>query len=109
MTIQIGPMGLLGSEPLDNYMGYMAGLNPDGGEHTNWTRLSTHDHSGGQNGVPITTITIPDGSITTADLDPSVLAPYALVDGSKAFTGQVTVQANAVVNGTLTLSAASGA
>jgi hypothetical protein len=46
-------------------------------------------------------VSIPDGSITAADLDPSVLLPYALVDGSKPFTGQVTMQADAVVRDAL--------
>jgi hypothetical protein len=34
-------------------------------------------------------------------LDPSVLAPYALVDGSKPFTGQVTMQADAIIRDAL--------
>ena len=72
-----------------------------GGEyHLDMSRISSHDHSGGLLGAPVA-VTIPDGSITTADLDPSVLAPYALVDGSKPFTGQVTLQADAVVRDAL--------
>lgn len=72
-----------------------------GGEyHTDVSRLSSHDHSGGLLGAPVA-VTIPDGSITAADLDPSVLAPYALTDGSKPFTGEVTMQADAVVRDAL--------
>ena len=68
-----------------------------GGEyHTDIARLASHDHSGGLLGAPVA-VTIPDGSITAADLDPSVLAPYALTDGSKPFSGTVTMQADAVV------------
>ena len=44
---------------------------------------------------------IPDGSITTAKLDPAVLLPYALVDGSKPFTGAVTMNADQLIRDTL--------
>ena len=72
-----------------------------GGEyHTDMSRIASHDHSGGLLGAPVA-VTIPDGSITAADLDPSVLAPYALTDGSKPFTGQVTMQADAVIRDAL--------
>lgn len=100
MTVELGPMGLLATEPNDVIEDYVNGLQPDGGEWTNWTRLSAHDHSGGQMGSPVA-VTIPPGSITTEQLDPSVLGPYALTDGSKPFTGQVTMQADAIVRDAL--------
>ena len=51
-------------------------------------------------GNPVAVV-IPDGSITAADLDPAVLAPYARLDGSTPFTGAVVLQADAVVRDTL--------
>jgi hypothetical protein len=75
---------------------FFLGTQTGGGYWTDISRLSSHDHSGGLMGAPVA-VNIPDGSITAADLDPSVLAPYALTDGSKPFTGQVTMQADAVV------------
>jgi len=100
MTIKLGPMELLATEPLDGIEDYVNGLQPDGGEWTNWSRLSGHDHSGGLLGAPVTAV-IPPGSITAGQLDPSVLAPYALTDGSKPFTGPVTMQADAIIRDAL--------
>lgn len=94
--ITVGTMQLHTVEAADPMEPYFVG-----GEHTvDMTRISSHDHSGGLLGAPVA-VTIPDGSITTADLDPSVLAPYALTDGSKPFTGEVTVGADAVVRDAL--------
>ena len=94
--ITVGPMGLHQVEATDPMEPYFVG-----GEHSqDVARISSHDHSGGLLGAPVA-VTIPDGSITTADLDPSVLAPYALTDGSKPFTGQVTMQADAVIRDAL--------
>ena len=87
-------------EPPDPMEPFFTGTQADGGYWTDASRLSAHDHSGGLLGAPVA-VTIPDGSITAADLDPSVLAPYALTDGSKPFTGQVTMQADAVVRDAL--------
>jgi hypothetical protein len=100
VTIKLGTMELLATEPTDVIEDYVNGLQPDGGEWTNWTRLSGHDHSGGLLGAPVA-VNIPPGSITADQLDPSVLAPYALTDGSRPFTGQVTMQADAIIRDTL--------
>jgi hypothetical protein len=98
--ITTGPMQLEKPEALDPMEPYFIGTMASGGYWTTLDRLSAHDHSGGLLGAPVA-VSIPDGSITTADLDPSVLAPYALVDGSKPFTGQVTLQADAIVRDAL--------
>jgi hypothetical protein len=100
VTINAGPMQLEQPEPLDDLETYFTGTMPSGGYWTILSRLSSHDHSGGLLGNPVA-VTIPDGSITTADLDPSVLAPYALTDGSKPFTGRVTMQTDAVIRDAL--------
>ena len=86
--ITVGPMQLHHPRPPDGVDPFFVG-----GDTTDMSRISSHDHSGGLLGAPVA-VTIPDGSITAADLDPSVLAPYALTDGSKPFTGQVTMQAD---------------
>jgi hypothetical protein len=101
VTINAGVMQLPKPETGDEMEPYFLGLNPPGDYWTMLDRLSAHDHSGGLLGVPITVLDIPDGSITADDLHPSVLAPYALTDGSKPFTGQVTMQADAVVRDAL--------
>lgn len=100
MTIKLGPMDLLATEPTDVIEDYVNGLQPDGGEWTNWSRLSGHDHSGGLLGVPVA-VNIPPGTITADMLAPSVLEPYALTDGSRPFTGQVEMDADAVIRDTL--------
>ena len=94
--ITVGPMQLHQPQAPDTMEPFFGGR----GYHTDMSRISSHDHSGGLLGAPVA-VTIPDGSITAADLDPSVLAPYALTDGSKPFTGQVTMQADAVVRDAL--------
>jgi hypothetical protein len=97
MTVALGVMQVPAPQDGDSIRRYETGTLPDGGLWTALTRVSNHDHTGGLNGAPISVSSIPDGSITTAKLDPSVLAPYALVDGSKAFTGQVAMNADAIV------------
>jgi hypothetical protein len=94
--ITVGPMALNQPQAADPMEPFFLGTQSGGGYWTDISRLSSHDHSGGLMGAAVA-VSIPDGSITAADLDPSVLAPYALVDGSKPFTGQVTMQADAVV------------
>jgi hypothetical protein len=98
--LKTGPMQLNQPQPADAMEPYFTGTQPDGGLWTDMSRLSAHDHSGGLLGTPVA-VDIPDGSITAADLHPSTLAPYALTDGSKPFTGQVTMQADAIVRDTL--------
>ena len=94
--ITVGPMLLNQPQAPDDMEPFFLGTMSGGGYHTDMSRLSSHDHSGGLMGAAVA-VNIPDGSITAADLDPSVLAPYALVDGSKPFTGQVTMQADAII------------
>jgi hypothetical protein len=94
--ITVGPMQLHQPQGPDPMEAFFLGTQTDGGYWTDASRISSHDHSGGLMGAAVA-VSIPDGSITAADLDPSVLAPYALTDGSKPFTGQVTMQADAVV------------
>lgn len=101
MTVQLGVMQLPAPEDADRVRDYLNGTIVTGGLWTALTRSSNHDHTGGVNGTPLSIAAIPDGSITTAKLDPSVLLPYALVDGSKPFTGQVTMQADAIVRDAL--------
>jgi len=101
MTVPLGTMQVPAPQDGDSVRRYETGTLPDGGLWTALTRLSNHDHTGGLNGSILTAAVIPDGSITTAKLDPSVLAPYSLTDGSKPFTGQVTMQADAIVRDTL--------
>jgi hypothetical protein len=79
---------------------FFNGTQPDGGYWLDMSRLSAHNHTGGLNGAPVSAV-IPPGSITSGQLDPSVLAPYALTDGSKPFTGQVTMQADAIIRDAL--------
>jgi hypothetical protein len=98
--ITVGPMALNQPQAADPMEPFFLGTQSGGGYWTDMSRISSHDHSGGLMGAPVA-VNIPDGSITAADLDPSVLAPYALVDGSKPFTGQVTMQADAVVRDAL--------
>jgi len=97
MTVNVGTMQLPVTEDPDPVRTYLNGTHPSGGLWTALTRASNHDHSGGLNGVQLTATSIPDGSITTAKLDPAVLLPYALVDGSKPFTGQVALNSDAIV------------
>jgi hypothetical protein len=94
--ITVGPMLLNQPQAADPMEPFFLGTQSGGGYWTDISRLSSHDHSGGLMGAPVA-VNIPDGSITAADLDPSVLAPYALTDGSKPFTGQVTMQADAII------------
>lgn len=101
MVVLVGTMQLPAPENPDPSDDYFNGTISGGGLWTALTRTSDHDHTGGTNGKPISVSSIPDGSITTAKLDPSVLLPYALVDGSKAFTGLVAMNANAIVRNTL--------
>jgi hypothetical protein len=97
VTVALGIMQLPAPQDGDSIRRYETGTLPDGGMWTALTRASNHDHTGGLNGKPISVASIPDGSITTAKLDPSVLAPYALTDASKPFTGQLTMNADAIV------------
>lgn len=101
MTVEVGVMQLPVTEDPDPVREYLNGTHASGGLWTALTRASNHDHSGGLNGVQLGATSIPDGSITSAKLDPSVLLPYALVDGSKPFTGQVTMEADAIVRDTV--------
>jgi hypothetical protein len=101
MTVNVGVMQLPVTEDPDPVRTYLNGTHPSGGLWTALTRASNHDHSGGLNGVVLGATSIPDGSITTAKLDPSVLLPYALVDGSKPFTGTVTMNADQLIRDTL--------
>jgi len=101
MVVQLGQMQLPAPQDPDPSDDYFNGTISGGGLWTALTRASDHDHTGGVNGKPISVAGIPDGSITTAKLDPSVLLPYALVDGSKPFTGQVTMNADALIRNTL--------
>jgi len=101
MTVLLGTMSLPAPEDADLVRTYLNGTHGSGGLWEALTRSSNHDHTGGANGKPISISSIPDGSITTGKLDPSVLLPYALVDGSKPFTGQVTMQADAIVRDAL--------
>ena len=101
MTVNVGVMELPVTEDPDPVRTYLNGTHPSGGLWTALTRASNHDHSGGLSGVQLGATSIPDGSITTAKLDPSVLGPYALTDGSKPFTGQVSMNADAVVRDAL--------
>jgi hypothetical protein len=98
--ITVGPMALNQPQAADPMEPFFLGTQSGGGYWTDISRLSSHDHSGGLMGAAVA-VNIPDGSITAADLDPSVLAPYALVDGSKPFTGQVTMQADAIIRDAL--------
>jgi len=98
--ITVGPMQLNQPQAADPMEPFFLGTQSGGGYWTDISRLSSHDHSGGLLGAAVA-VNIPDGSITAADLDPSVLLPYALVDGSKPFTGQVTMEADAVVRDAL--------
>ena len=97
MTIPTPTMQLEKPQAGDLMEPYFLGTMPTGGYWTILERLSEHDHTGGLLGKTLGAATIPDGSITTSKLDPSVLAPYALTDGSKPFSGQVEMQADAVV------------
>ena len=101
MTVNVGVMQLPVTEDPDPVREYLNGTHVSGGLWTALTRASNHDHSGGLNGVQLGATSIPDGSITAAKLDPAVLLPYALVDGSKPFTGQVALNADAIVRNTL--------
>jgi hypothetical protein len=101
VTVALGVMQLPVTEDADRVRDYLNGTIAGGGLWTALTRSSNHDHTGGNNGTPLSIAAIPDGSITVAKLDPSVLLPYALVDGSKPFTGQVTMQADAIVRDAL--------
>ena len=101
MTVKLGVMELPVTEDADRVRDYLNGTIADGGLWTALRRASDHDHTGGLLGTQISVAAIPDGSITVSKLDPSVLLPYALVDGSKPFTGQVTMQADAIVRDTL--------
>jgi len=98
--ILVGPMQLHQPQSLDPMEPFFLGTQPDGGYWLDMSRLSSHNHTGGLNGPPVTAV-IPPGSITSGQLDPAVLAPYALTDGSKPFTAQVTMQADAVVRDAL--------
>jgi len=40
--------------------------------NTTWTKISSHDHTGSGNGLPLSTAAIQNGSITTAKLAPSI-------------------------------------
>jgi hypothetical protein len=100
MPITVGPMQLIASQATDVIESQVTGTDPDGGFHTNWSRLSGHDHSGGLLGNPVA-VTIPDGSITTADLDPSVLAPYVKRDGTTPISGTQELQADAIIRDAL--------
>jgi hypothetical protein len=97
VTVALGVMSVPAPVDGDSIRRYETGTLPDGGLWTALRRLSDHDHTGGDLGTPISVASLPDGSITVDKLDPAVLLPYALVDGSKPFTGQVTMQADAVV------------
>ena len=101
MTVNVGTMQLPVPEDPDAVRPYLNGTHVSGGLWTALTRSSNHDHSGGTNGIQLTATSIPDGSITTAKLDPAVLGPYALTDGSKPFTGTVTMSADTLVRDTL--------
>lgn len=101
MTVLVGVMQLPVPQDADQVRAYLNGTIADGGLWTGLSRASDHDHTGGLNGKPISVASIPDGSITTGKLDPSVLLPYALVDGSKPFTGQVALNGDAIVRNTL--------
>jgi hypothetical protein len=101
MTVNVGVMELPVTEDPDPVRTYLNGTHPSGGLWTALTRASNHDHSGGLSGVQLGATSIPDGSITTTKLDPSVLLPYALTDGSKPFTGQVSMNADAIVRDAL--------
>lgn len=101
MTVLVGTMQLPVPQDADQVRAYLNGTIADGGLWTGLSRASDHDHTGGLNGKPISVASIPDGSITTGKLDPSVLLPYALVDGSKPFTGQVALNGDAIVRNTL--------
>jgi hypothetical protein len=101
VTVALGVMQLPVTEDADRVRDYLNGTIAGGGLWTALTRSSNHNHTGGNNGTPLSIAAIPDGSITVAKLDPSVLLPYALVDGSKPFTGQVTMQADAIVRDAL--------
>jgi hypothetical protein len=101
VTVLVGTMQLPVPQDADQVRAYLNGTIADGGLWTGLTRASDHDHTGGLNGKPISVASIPNGSITTAKLDPSVLLPYALVDGSKPFTGQVALNGDAIIRNTL--------
>jgi hypothetical protein len=101
MTVNVGVMQLPVTEDPDPVRTYLNGTHASGGLWTALTRASNHDHSGGLSGVQLGATSIPDGSITAAKLDPSVLLPYALVDGSKPFTGTVTMNADQLIRDTL--------
>jgi hypothetical protein len=103
VTVLVGTMQLPVPQDADRVRDYLNGTIADGGLWTGLTRASNHDHTGGLNGAPISIASIPDGSITTSKLDPSVLLPYALTDGTKPFTGQVTMQADLILRDTLYL------
>lgn len=101
MVMLLGEMQLPVTEDPDPVRTYLNGTAPSGGLWTALGRASDHDHTGGLNGKQLNIAAIPDGSITTGKLDPSVLLPYALVDGSKPFTGQVTMASDAIIRDTL--------
>ena len=101
MTVALGVMQVPAGEDGDSNRRYLNGTLPDGGLWTALRRLSDHDHTGALNGAPISVASLPDGSITIDKLDPAIFAPYALVDGSKPFTGQVTMEADATVRDAL--------
>ncbi len=101
MTTPLGVMEVPAPVEGDSIRRYETGTLPDGGLWTALRRLSDHDHTGGLNGTPISVSGIPDGSITIEKLDPDIFLPYALVDGSKPFTGMVTMEADATVRDTL--------
>ena len=101
MVVQLGQMQLPAPQDPDPSDDYFNGTIAGGGLWTALTRASDHDHTGGVNGKPISISSIPDGSITASKLDPSVLLPYALTDGSKPFTGTVSMNADAIVRDAL--------
>ena len=87
MTVTTGPMLLNKAEPTDVIEDFENGLAADGGE---WTELGPAER---RTTTPAgcwarrsrsPPAMIPDGSITAAKLDASVLLPYALTDGSRA-------------------------
>jgi hypothetical protein len=97
MTVALGVMSVPAPVDGDSIRRYETGTLPDGGLWTALRRLSDHNHTGGVNGAPISVASIPPGSITVDKLDPAVLLPYALVDGSKPFTGQVAMNSDAII------------
>ena len=95
MTVALGVMQVPAGEDGDSNRRYLNGTLPDGGL---WTApaapLRPRPHGGPERGAHL-------GGLAPRRLDhdrqarPDVLAPYALVDGSKPFTGQVTMEQDA--------------